>query len=344
MADALKPDELAINSNVFPQKPTIKGIESINNATFPLLQIPIVNIGILNSSLSSEVEVELRKLCSALGSSGYFQAINHGMSTSFLDEVLEITRAFFNLPLEEKQKYPRVSIELEGYGNNTHKNYQTLGWNERLHLNVLPETARNSGKWPQSPENFRRVLLEYTEKLRVMNEIILKAMAKSLNLEENCLLNQFGENPRAVFGFNFYPPCPLMPDVFYAATPHSDASMTSFILQDKEVEGLQVLKNNQWHRTPLTPDAIVVNVGDQVEIMSNGIFRSPVHRVPTNNKRERISLAVFFGPEPSIEIKPAEGLIDDKNPRLYKNVIDYPQHYRENIQHGITSPLDALKI
>ncbi|CDP11214.1 unnamed protein product [Coffea canephora] len=242
------------------------------------------------------------------------------MNTSFLDEALE------------------------GYVCNTHKDYQTIGWTERLYLHVPPESISNFQKWPQKPENFRRVLLEYTEKLRVLNEIILKAMAKSLNLDENCFLHQFGGNQRLLSTFNFYPPCPW-PDVLDANKPHSDPSGITFILQDDEVEGLQVLKKNQWHTTPLAPDAIVVNVGDQVEIMSNGIFKSPIHRVPTNNKRERISLAFFFCPEPSFgEIKPAEGLIDEKNPRLYKNVIDYLRHFRENIQHGITRPLDALKI
>lgn len=108
-------------------------------------------------------------------------------------------------------------------------------------------------------------MIEFTEKLRVMNETIVKAMAKSLNLEENCFLYQFGENPNVLSSFNFYPPCPW-PDLYVAAKAHSDASATTCLLQDKEVEGLQVLKDDKWHRVPLTPDAILFNIGDQVQV------------------------------------------------------------------------------
>ncbi|KAL3507233.1 hypothetical protein ACH5RR_032615 [Cinchona calisaya] len=320
----------------------MKDTKSISYANLPLLEIPTIDIGLLTSSLSSEVEVEIMKLRSALSSSGYFQAVNHGMSTFFLDEVLEVTKKFFKLPMEEKKKYSKATNDFEGYGNNTYKENQVLGWNDRLYLHVLPESMRKFEKWPQNPENLRRVLIEFTEKLSMMNEIILKAMAKSLNLEENCFLYQFGENPKVLSSFNFYPPCPW-PDLFIAAKPHADASGTTYVLQGKELEGLQVLKDDQWHRVPLTSDAIVFNVGDQVEIMTNGIFKSPTHRVATNNKGERISVAMFFAPEPTREIKPAEGLLDDKNPRLYKNVRDYSRHFSEHIQLG-KSPIDALKI
>lgn len=78
--------------------------------------------------------------------------------------------------------------------------------------------------------------------------------------------------------------------------PHADGTVLTFLLQDKDVEGLQVLKDGQWFKVPIVPYAIVVNVGDQAEIMTNGVFKSPVHRVVTNTERERNTLAVFFLP------------------------------------------------
>jgi isopenicillin N synthase-like dioxygenase len=109
-------------------------------------------------------------------------------------------------------------------------------------------------------------LIEFANKLQVINDVILKAMAKSLKLEENCFVDQFGENPTALSRFNFYPPCPR-PDLVLASKAHADASGTTYLLQDKEVEGLQVLKDDQWYRVPLTPDGIVFNAGDQVEVI-----------------------------------------------------------------------------
>ncbi|KAI5557405.1 hypothetical protein POPTR_018G121750v4 [Populus trichocarpa] len=66
-------------------------------------------------------------------------------------------------------------------------------------------------------------------------------MARSWNLEEGCFLDQYGEQPLVTARFNFYPPCPR-PDRILGVKPHADASAVTFLLQDKEVEGLQFLK------------------------------------------------------------------------------------------------------
>lgn len=75
MADVLKPEEeLAIKANSLSEKCFINDAKSISYAALPLLEIPAIDIGILNScSLSSELEAELRKLRFALSSSGYIQ-------------------------------------------------------------------------------------------------------------------------------------------------------------------------------------------------------------------------------------------------------------------------------
>ncbi|KAJ6731843.1 CODEINE O-DEMETHYLASE-LIKE [Salix purpurea] len=74
----------------------------------------------------------------------------------------------------------------------------------------------------------------------------------SLNLEESCFLDQYGEQPLVTARFNFYPPCPK-PDRILGVKPHADASAATFLLQDKEVEGLQFLKDNEWFRVPNLP-------------------------------------------------------------------------------------------
>jgi isopenicillin N synthase-like dioxygenase len=77
--------------------------------------------------------------------------------------------------------------------------------------------------------------------------------------------------------------------------------------------------------------------------MSNGIFKSPVHRVVTNSERERISLAVFCIPEPENEIEPVGGLVNESSPRLYKKVKNYDDIYFQYYQQG-KRPIDAAKI
>lgn len=93
-------------------------------------------------------------------------------------------------------------------------------------------------------------------------------MAKSLNLEEDCFVKECGERGSMFLRFNYYPPCP-MADHVLGLKSHADGSTITFVLQDKEVEGLQVLKDNQWFKIPIIPDALVINVGDQIEVGNN---------------------------------------------------------------------------
>jgi isopenicillin N synthase-like dioxygenase len=60
-----------------------------------------------------------------------------------------------------------------------------------------------------------------------------------------------------------------MPDHVLGVKPHADGSSLTNLLQDKQVEGLQVLKDNQWFKVPIIPDALVINVGDLLEVGNN---------------------------------------------------------------------------
>ncbi|KAH7861403.1 hypothetical protein Vadar_025648 [Vaccinium darrowii] len=136
---------------------------------------------------------------------------------------------------------------------------------------------------------------------------------------------------------------PPRPDLNLGVKPHADASMVTFLLQDKEVEGLQILKDGQWFRVPIVPNAILINAGDQAEIMSNGMFKSPVHRVVTNSDRERLTVVVFCLPNSKMEIGPVEKIINEKRPRLYKRIKNYGAICYENYQLG-KRQIDAVKI
>lgn len=148
---------------------------------------------------------------------------------------------------------------------------------------------------------------------------MLKAISLSLNLEENCFLDQVGEQGKMYARFNYYPRCPR-PDLVYGLKPHADGSTMTIVLPDEEVLGLQFLKGDQWISVSTIPEAVLINIGDVMEIMSNGILKSPMHRVVTNATSDRISVAVFCCPEEENEIGPAEGLINEDTLRLYKKI------------------------
>ncbi|XP_021298326.1 protein SRG1-like [Herrania umbratica] len=301
----------------------------------PLAPIPIIDLSLFSSStLSTKREEELQKLKSALCSWGCFQAIGHGIPSSFLDEIRQVTTEYFEQPVEEKKKYSKGVEDVEGYGGDpTPEEGQFLDWQDRLFLTAYPEDLRDTKFWPESPKSFRKVLDYYTTKMRTVTELVSKSMAKSLQLEENCFLNQFGERAALQVRFNYYPCC-QKPEIVLGLKPHADGTGYTIILQD-DVEGLQVLKEEHWLIVPTIPNALLVLMGDQMEIMTNRMFKSPVHRVVTNKEKERTSIAVFYTPEKHKEIGPEEGLVNEERPRLFKKVKDYDITHWEYYQRGM---------
>ncbi|KAH9624410.1 hypothetical protein KSS87_003429 [Heliosperma pusillum] len=283
----------------------------------PLMDNIVVDFSLLfdHSSSPESHHLELAKLQSALSQWGCFQATNHGLSSTFLDEVREVTKKFFDLPLEEKQKYSRVIDDYDGYGNDTIvSENQTLDWTDRLYLTVHLKISSSCNIGHRS----------------------------LLHLDENCFLKEHGETVNMAGRFNYYPPCPT-PQSVLGIKPHADGTTLTMLLQDKEVEGLQVLKDEQWFRVPVIPDALFINVGDLLEIMSNGILKSPVHRVVTNQDRERMSVAVFCFSDPNREVGPVAELISDEKPQMYKRVQHYQDIFFQYYQLG-QRPLDAVRI
>ncbi|XVE98427.1 hypothetical protein REPUB_Repub03eG0105500 [Reevesia pubescens] len=219
-----------------------------------------------------------------------FQAIGHGISSSFLDKVRDVAKQFFALPEDDKQKYARAVNESEGYGSDRIvSDKQVLDWSHRLTLRTFPEDKRRFNLWPDNPNEFRYIIEEYASKIKVLTSILYKAMARTLNLEENGFLNQFGDRAIMQARFNFYPSC-SRPDLVLGVKPHTDRSGMTILLQDKEVEVL-----NQIRLFYLTLNLVTFEC---MQIMSNGIFKSPMHRVVTNSEKLRISVALFDEPEP----------------------------------------------
>ncbi|XP_057538536.1 flavonol synthase/flavanone 3-hydroxylase-like [Amaranthus tricolor] len=304
----------------------------------------IIDFSLLSNSSPRQRE-ELQKLRNNLSSWGCFQLINHGCSSSLLHRLREVHKEFFALPLEMKKKYSRTLDWIEGYGSDTVTEDQSYNWNDRLQLKVYPVEQKNFKFWPEEDvQNFRETLNEYAKNMRRVLEIILKAIAKSLSLEETTFYREC-EGEQGIYmlaRFNYYPPC-SSPDLVFGLKPHSDVSAITILLQDNEVEGLQVQKDDQWFKVPIIPDALFINIGDQLEIMSNGILKSAMHKVVIDKDRERMSMAVACSPHPEKEIGPLGELIDQERPQSYKNVKNYVRVY---LQYSPTAEraINAMKI
>ncbi|XP_010446319.1 PREDICTED: codeine O-demethylase-like [Camelina sativa] len=311
------------------------------NGSSQEMEITTIDLSLLLSSYDVGRE-ELSKLHSALATWGVVQVMNHGITEALLDKIYELTKQFFALPTEEKQKYAREIGSFQGYGNDMIlSDDQVLDWVDRLYLITYPEDQRQLKFWPKIPIGFRETLQEYTMKQQLVVEQFFKALARSLELEDNCFLEMHGENATMETRFNVYPPC-LRPDKVLGLKPHSDGSAFTLLLPDKNVEGLQFLKDGKWYKASILPHTIMINVGDTMEIMSNGIYKSPVHRVVLNGEKERISVATFCNADEDKEIQPVYGLVSEARPRLYKAVKKSEKTFFDYYQQGRRPIEDAL--
>ncbi|KAK9676106.1 hypothetical protein RND81_11G054500 [Saponaria officinalis] len=307
----------------------------------PYMDSNLIDLSLLKSPSPIIVAEELKKLKSFMISWGCFQLINHGMSIDFLDEVRNISKKFFNLPSEEKEKYSKTPDNPQGYGTDySPENDSPASY--RLFLTVYPEEQRMPDRWPETPNKFRDILWGYILKVKTLHDTIVQAIARSINLEENSFVDGYGENSQVVARINYYPPFPLT-DFMRTISKHTDRSATTFLLKDTQIEALEVEKDSQWFKVPVIPHAIMVLAGDQLEIMSNGIFKSVEHRVKSNPEKDRISFAMFFSPDHEKEIGPLNELVTEDRPALYKPIKRYIDLFDIYYPKGI-HPLTAVKI
>ncbi|CAL5037108.1 unnamed protein product [Urochloa decumbens] len=296
------------------------------DATAAAAPVPVIDLGCLCQTTAASggeesAAGEAARLRSALQSWGLFLVTNHGIEASLMDAVMEASREFFRQPLEEKRKHTNLvdgeHFQLEGYGNDrVASEDQVLDWCDRLYLKVEPQEERNLALWPTC---LRDVLHEFTKECTRVKDRLLPEMAKLLELDDDYFVNQLGDKADTHARFNYYPPCPR-PDLAFGLKPHSDATFISLLMVDNSVGGLQVLRDGVWYDVPARLHTLLINLGDQMEIMSNGIFKSPVHRVVTNAEKERLSVVLFYSVDPEREIQPAGKLIDENHPPLYKKV------------------------
>lgn len=290
---------------------------------------------------------EMARLSSACQEWGFFQIVNHGIPHSLIDEIRAVANAFFNLPLEEKQKSAPRAGDPQGYGQMfVTAEDQTLDWGDLLALSLKPNQIKNLALWPTVPTNFRDTVRRYEIEVERVAQELLSLFAENLHLEaKDYFKNVFGSEPMNLMRMNFYPPCPR-PGLVLGLSPHSDGGGITLLLQDDETQGLHVRKNNQWIPVEPIPYALVINIGDLMEVMTNGKYKSIEHRAVTNEERARLSIANFYNASVDAEVAPATKLVDEQNPCLYRNFIhkDYIRYHLSRQLKGKRHLADFAKL
>nr|XP_010919856.1 S-norcoclaurine synthase 1 [Elaeis guineensis] len=250
--------------------------------------IPIIDLSRLRDPLFGQEEISRLKF--ACEEWGFFQLVNHGIP----DEVVEKMRAdveeFFQLPLGEKEAIAQLPGDLEGYGQAfVVSDEQKLDWGDMLFLFTQPPHFRNLRFWPAQPPTFRDTMDRYSSELKRVSHCLLGLIAKNLGVDPEKFVNIIESQSMRI---NYYPPCPQA-DRVLGLSPHSDAVGLTLLLQVNQVQGLQIKRNGGWLPIKPLPGAFVVNIGDIIEILSNGKYKSIEHRAIINKERERLSIAAF---------------------------------------------------
>ncbi|KAI6675214.1 hypothetical protein NL676_003120 [Syzygium grande] len=293
--------------------------------THDSINIPVIDLaGIMSSGDGSTPLLErISYVCQEWG---FFQVVNHGVSVELMGAAREVWREFFRLPVEAKQEYANNPCTYEGYGSRIGvERGATLDWCDYFFLHYLPRSVRNPSKWPALPLSCRELTSEYGKEVTELCKRLLSLLSRSLGLEGDHLERAFGgeEALGACLRANFYPKCP-QPDLALGLSAHSDPGSMTILLPDPHVAGLQVRQGEHWVTVKPIPNAFIVNLGDQMQVVTNAIYRSVEHRVIVNSEKERVSLAFFYNPKIDLLIQPAKELVTEDRPALYS-----PMTYEE---------------
>ncbi|CAI0409265.1 unnamed protein product, partial [Linum tenue] len=300
-------------------------------------QIPVIDMSKLGGGLDDDDDSESAKLHSACKNWGFFQVMNHGVAEELIRKMKVDVQEFFSQPLQEKMVCAQLPNDIEGYGQAfVVSEEQKLDWGDMLFILTRPVDGRRMKFWPRIPSSFRETMDQYSTELEKLASSLLSSMAKNLGLDPEKLLTLFKQGMQGM-RINYYPPCELATKVIGLA-PHSDGTGLTLLTQVNEVQGLQIRRDGKWIPIHPIPGAFIVNVGDIIEIMSNGEYKSIEHRAVVNPVKERLSIAAFHSPNFNAMIEPLPDLLlkdHEKHAPHYKSV-----SHQDYLQLGARSKID----
>ncbi|MBV7405393.1 isopenicillin N synthase family oxygenase [Enterobacter sp. ENT03] len=240
---------------------------------------------------------------------GFFYLINHGVERTLQDAVQAEARKFFALPDAQKQQVAMIhSPHFRGY--NRAASELTRGrpdWREQFDIGAerpALELTENSPRWrrlqgpnlwPHTLPTLRPALLAWQDAMTAMALSLLRAFAEALHLPADAFDSLYGEQPNEHIKLIRYPgQQETQSDQGVGA--HKDSGFLSFLLQDAQ-KGLQVeVAADRWIDAEPLPGSFVVNIGELLELATNGYLRATVHRVVSPPAgQERLSIAFFLG-------------------------------------------------
>jgi isopenicillin N synthase-like dioxygenase len=282
--------------------------------------VPTVDIRQLESSQT------LAELDYACRDWGFFQITNHGISETMIARLSELMHEFFAQPAAKKREISRSRANPWGFfDRELTKN--TPDWKEVYDYGPADGEIIQP-QWPHDIPGFRNAVDDYFTACEALSYKLLAALSTNLGMPPDFLARGFEPEHSSFLRLNYYPVCPNPdspeglenPDNGHlGVNQHTDAGALTLLLQDDQ-PGLEIFNHGRWHLVEPRRDALVINIGDIVQVWSNDTYRAALHRAVTNTERARYSIPFFFNPDYRTNYAPVPTMISDDHPAQYKEI------------------------
>jgi isopenicillin N synthase-like dioxygenase len=323
-----------------------------------LSSVPVVDVAPLVNRATERTRVA-EQIGTACHQCGFFYVVGHGVDESLCRELETLSRRFFD------QSEPQKMQIAMSRGGRAWRGYFPVGGEltsgkpdrkEGLYFgSELPEDhpAVLAGKPLHGPNlipeipGFREALLHYIDLLTQLGRTLMEGISLGLGVNEDYFENHYTRDPLILFRIFNYPSASESGSMPWGVGEHTDYGLLTILRQD-DTGGLQVKSRSGWIDAPPIPGSFVCNIGDMLDRLTRGMYRSTPHRVLNTSKRNRLSFPFFFDPSFDAKISPIEGLKnrapDDSHERWdHASVHEFSGTYGEYLLAKVSKVFPELR-